>query len=75
MKAFTRYTPEELDLRRLLKKLEEHGNVNCDFETFTRLYRKWYFKSFPGTDFSPNSVILKCDLFMDFVKFLENEDI
>ncbi len=75
MKAFTLYSPGELELRKLKRKLEEHGTVNCDFDMFSKLYEKWKQRSYPGTKITPNSVIIRCEMFMDFIDFLQHEDI
>lgn len=40
MKALTIYSKGEIHLRQLLRKLQDYGKLNCDFETFSKLYEE-----------------------------------
>ncbi len=75
MKAFTLYTKEEIELRRLLRKLQDYGTINCDFKTFEQIYIRWHAKTFPGCKISVQSVNFRDDWFREFVEFLANEEI
>mgnify|MGYP005795670429 FL=1 len=48
MKALTVYSKGEIHLRQLLRKLNNYGEINCDFLTFSNLYEEWHKKTFPG---------------------------
>lgn len=75
MKAFSIYSKPEIDLRLLLTKLQNYGTINCDFETFTKLYRAWHQKTFPDTPISTSSVGFRDDWFRDFVNYLANQEV
>ncbi len=75
MKAFILYSPEEFSLRQLLKQLQSQGKVNCDFETFSKLYKEWQAKTYHGCLINAEAVIYVDELFKDFVIFLANKDI
>lgn len=75
MKALTIYPKQEIHLRQLLKKLQDYGELNCDFNTFSKLYNKWHTKAFPGCPINTQSAIFRDDWFLDFVNFLANADI
>lgn len=75
MKAFIPYPKEAVHLRLLLRKLQDHGTINCDFETFTKLYEKWHLKTFPGCPINTQSAIFREDWFYDFLNFLISSDI
>lgn len=75
MKAFILYSPEEFSLRQLLKQLQSQGKVNCDFETFSKLYKEWQEKTYPGCPINAEAVIYVDELLKDFVIFLANKDI
>ncbi len=75
MKALTAYSKGEIHLRQLLRKLNDYGEINCDFPTFSRLYEEWHNKAFPGCPVNTMSAIFRDDCFLDFVNFLANKDI
>lgn len=75
MKAFTCYPKEQIYLRMLLRKMQDYGKINCDFETFTKLYEKWYIKMFPGCPVSAHTAIFRDDWLVSFINFLANCDI
>lgn len=75
MKALTIYSKGEIHLRQLLRKIQDYGTINCDFETFVKLYEEWHLKAFPGCPIDITTVIFRDDWFSDFVNFLANKDI
>ena len=75
MKAFTIYRKEEIHLRLLLRKMQDYGTINCDFETFSKLYAEWHMKAFPGCPVNTQSAIFREDWFKDFINYLANKDI
>ena len=75
MKAFILYSDEEFKLRQLLRQLQSQGKVNCDFETFSKLYKGWHAKTFPGCPINVETTISKDEWLKDFVIFLANKDI
>lgn len=75
MKALTIYTKGEINLRKLLRKLQDYGELNCDFETFSKLYEEWHKKTFPGCSVNSMTAIFREDWFTEFVNFLANKDI
>lgn len=75
MKAFKLFSNEEIELRKLLRKLQEYGEINCNFETFTKIYVDWFKITFPGRDFNPSIAINSDDWFLDFLKFLASKNI
>ncbi len=75
MKAFTFYSKEEFDLRLLFKQLQDYGKVNCDFETFSKLYEEWLKKAYPTCPINAATIIQDDELFTLFVIFLANKDI
>lgn len=40
MKALRTYSKGETHLRQLLRKLNDYGELNCDFPTFSKLYEE-----------------------------------
>ena len=75
MKAFTLYSKGEIDLRQLLRSLQDFGELNCDFVTFTKLYEEWHNKTFPSCPVNTMTAIFKDAWFLEFVNFLANKDI
>ncbi len=75
MKALRTYSKEETHLRQLLRKLNDYGELNCDFPTFSKLYEEWHQKTFPGCEIDTMTAIFRDDWFLDFVNFLANKDI
>lgn len=75
MKALRTYSKEETHLRQLLRKLNDYGELNCDFPTFSKLYEEWHQKTFPGCEINTMTAIFRDDWFLDFVNFLANKDI
>lgn len=75
MKALTIYPNGEVHLRQLLRKLNDYGEINCDFPAFSKLYEEWHKKAFPGCPVNTRSAIFRDDWFLDFVNFLANKDI
>lgn len=75
MKAFTIYPKSEIDLRRLLSKLQHVGQMNCDFPTFARIYEEWHKTAFPGVAVSTAGINMRDDWFVDFVNYLAKRDI
>lgn len=75
MKALTLYSKSEIHLRQLLRKMQDYGKINCDLETFSKLYNKWHMKTFPGLPINTMSAIFNEAWFLEFVNFLANEDI
>lgn len=75
MKAFTLYPKGEIDLRQLLRSLQDYGELNCDFVTFTKLYEEWHTKTFPGVPVNTGSATFRNDWLIEFVTFLANKDI
>lgn len=75
MKALTIYSKGEIHLRQLLRKLQDYGKLNCDFETFSKLYGEWHKKAFPGCPVNTMSALFREEWFIEFVNFLANKDI
>lgn len=77
MKAFTlkNYSEREIIIRQLLTKLQDHGHLNCDFDTFAKFYIEWHTKEFPGCTIAINTVISNDDWLNNFVEFLDNKKI
>ena len=75
MKAFTLYQKSEIDLRKLLNKLQNYGKINCSFQEFCTVYNEWHLKTFPGLPISTTSANFRDDWFMDFVNYIINRDI
>lgn len=75
MNALTIYSKGEIHLRQLLRKLQDYGTINCDFETFSKLYAEWHLKAFPGCPIDTITAISRDDCFLDFVNFLANKNI
>lgn len=75
MKAFILYSNEEFSLRQLLRQLQSQGKVNCDFETFSKLYKEWQAKTYPECPINAEAVIYVDELYRQFVIFLANKDI
>ena len=75
MKALRTYSKEETHLLQLLRKLNDYGELNCDFPTFSKLYEEWHQKTFPGCEINTMTAIFRDDWFLDFVNFLANKDI
>lgn len=75
MKAFTFYLKEEIEMRQLLRKLQDYGTCNCDFVTFVAIYQDWHLKAFPGTPVNFKAATFRDDWFKDFVEFLANKNI
>lgn len=75
MKALRTYSKGETHLRQLLRNLNDYGELNCDFPTFSKLYEEWHQKTFPGCEINTMTAIFRDDWFLDFVNFLANKDI
>lgn len=75
MKAFTFYSDEEFGLRLLFKQLQDYGKVNCDFETFSKLYEEWLEKTYPTCPMNAAIIIKVDEVFTHFITFLANKDI
>lgn len=75
MKAMRIYSKDEIELRLLLEKLKNYGELNCDFPTFSKLYEEWHRKTFPGCPIDTSTATFREDWFLEFVKFLANKDI
>ncbi len=75
MRALTLYPTEEIQLRQLLRKLNDYGKINCDFPTFSKLYEEWHKQAFPGCRIDFTTAMFRDDWFLEFVKFLANKDI
>ncbi len=76
MKAFTFYTSDEFNLRYLYNKIIEYGKVNCDFATFSKLYKEWQeetFSNIPENDVISNIFLM--GWFENFILYLANKEI
>ena len=75
MKAFTLYPKEEIDLRKLLGKMQDYGKFNCSFEVFCQIYNEWHLKTFPGAPISTFSANWRDDFFTDFINYIINREV
>lgn len=75
MKAFTLYPQQEIYLRQLLRKIQDYGTMNCDFEAFSKLYEKWHLESFPGRPVDAKTATFRDDWFRSFVGYLANSEL
>lgn len=75
MKAFYMYTKDEANLRLLLSKLENVGQMRCNFSTFCEVYAEWHRKTFPGVSVNTSTVNFRDDWLLDFVQFLANYEV
>ena len=70
MKAFTPYNADLIPLRQLCRKLQDYGTVNCTFEQFVEIYKKWHLTTFKGQPVSYATATFREDWFRDFLYFL-----
>lgn len=75
MKAFIPYRKEEKNLRKLLRKMQDYGEITCSFEQFNELYCEWHKQAFKGLPVSTNTAIFRDDWFIDFLNFLANTEV
>lgn len=75
MKAFITYNPEQIPLRQLCRKLQDFGTINCTFEQFVEIYRKWHLTTFKGQPVSYKTATFREDWFKDFLYFLINYEV
>lgn len=83
-KAFTPYPKNEVVLRKVLRKLQDIGTLNCDFVAFNSLFLAWHERVFPrerwekATPHIPynadpkTSLLFRQDWFYDFIGFISN---
>ena len=74
MKELTLYPPEELYVRYLFKSVQNYGVINCDLETFTKLYNEWCEKNLSGNS---GKVLQMFETLMleNFIEYLASTDI
>ena len=75
MKAFIPYRKEEIDLRLLLRKMQDYGDISCTFEQFNELYCLWHKERFRDTPIRTHTALFRDDWFIDFLNFLANSEV
>jgi hypothetical protein len=75
MKAFIQYGKDEINLRKLLRKMQDYGTVTCTFEQFNELYCRWHKDRFKGLPVNTNTAVFREDWFIDFIGFLANSEV
>jgi len=70
MRAFIPYDANEIKLRQLCRKLQDYGTVNCTFEQFDEIYKKWHLTTFKGQPVSYSTATFREDWFRDFLYYL-----
>lgn len=75
MKAFELYPQNEIELRKLCRRLQDYGTVNCSFEQFVSIYTKWHISTFKGQPVRYDTATFRSDWFRSFLEFLVNYEI
>lgn len=75
MKAFKLYSRDEIQLRKLLRKMQDYGTVNCTFEQFIFIYTQCHLSTFKGQPLDFSTASFRDDWFRSFVEYIANFDI
>lgn len=70
MRAFIPYDANEIKLRKLCRKLQDYGTVNCTFEQFVEIYKNWHLTTFKGQPVNYSTATFREDWFRDFLYYL-----